>query len=164
MPPNKVIDVQALAGDSTDNVPGVPGIGIKTAAELINTYGDLETLLKRAGEIKQTKRRENLIEHAEMARISKKLVTLDHKAPVPVPLSEFGVIEPDPRELVGFLKAMEFATLMKRVAAEWDLSDAGFDSRRNARCCRAEGGKRVRKRRRSFPRTSRARSSIATRF
>ncbi|MEQ1864110.1 MAG: DNA polymerase I [Micropepsaceae bacterium] len=124
VPPSKVIDVQALAGDSTDNVPGVPGIGIKTAAELINTYGDLETLLKRAGEIKQNKRRENLIEHAEMARISKRLVTLDHKAPVPVPLSEFGVIEPDPRELVGFLKAMEFATLMKRAAAEWDLSDA----------------------------------------
>jgi len=124
VPPNKVNDVQALAGDSTDNVPGVRGIGVKTAAELINLYGDLETLLKRASEIKQPKRRESLIEHAEMARISKKLVTLDHKAPVPAPLSEFGVIEPDPRELVAFLKAMEFATLMKRVANEWDLSDA----------------------------------------
>jgi DNA polymerase I len=124
VPPSKVIEVQALAGDSTDNVPGVPGIGIKTAAELINEYGDLETLLKRAGEIKQNKRREKLIEHAEMARISKRLVTLDHKAPVPVPLAEFGVIEPDPRELVAFLKAMEFSSLMKRVAGEWDLSDA----------------------------------------
>ena len=69
--PDKVIDVQALAGDSTDNVPGVPGIGVKTAAELINEYGDLETLLKRAGEIKQPKRRESLIDNAELARISK---------------------------------------------------------------------------------------------
>jgi DNA polymerase-1 len=118
-----VIDVQALAGDSTDNVPGVPGIGVKTAAELINTYGDLETLLKRAGEIKQPKRRETLIENAEKARISKKLVTLDCNAPVPVPLDELGVIEPDARELAGFLKAMEFAALLKRVANEWDLTD-----------------------------------------
>jgi DNA polymerase-1 len=92
VPPSKVIDVQALAGDSTDNVPGVPGIGVKTAAELINTYGDVETLLKRAGEIKQPKRRESLIEHAEKARISKKLVTLDFNAPLPMPLAELGVI------------------------------------------------------------------------
>jgi len=77
VPPSKVIEVQALAGDSTDNVPGVRGIGVKTAAELINAYGDLETLLRRAGEIKQPKRREALIEHAELARVSKKLVTLD---------------------------------------------------------------------------------------
>jgi DNA polymerase-1 len=121
--PSKVIDVQALAGDSTDNVPGVPGIGVKTAAELINTYGDLETLLKRAGEIKQPKRRESLIEHAEKARISKRLVTLDCDMEVPVPLGELAVIEPDPRELAGFLKAMEFAALLKRVANEWDMSD-----------------------------------------
>lgn len=121
--PGKVIDVQALAGDSTDNVPGVPGIGVKTAAELINIYGDLETLLQRAGEIKQPKRRETLIDNAEKARISKRLVTLEVNAPVPVPLSDFGVVEPDPRELAGFLKAMEFSTLLKRVAAEWDLSD-----------------------------------------
>ena len=121
--PAKVIDVQTLAGDSTDNVPGVPGIGVKTAAELINAYGDLETLLKRAGEIKQPKRRESLIENAEKARISKKLVTLDCNAPVPVPLGELAVIEPDPRELVGFLKAMEFNALLNRTAKEWDLSD-----------------------------------------
>jgi len=121
--PDKVIDVQALAGDSTDNVPGVPGIGVKTAAELINAYGDLETLLKRAGEIKQPKRRESLIEHADKARMSKRLVTLDCNAPVPVPLAEFAVIEPDPRELVGFLKAMEFSALLNRTAKEWDLSD-----------------------------------------
>ncbi len=123
--PDKVIDIQALAGDSTDNVPGVPGIGVKTAAELINIYGDLETLLKRAGEIKQPKRRESLIEHADKARISKKLVTLDCNAPVPVPLAEFAIIEPDPRELVGFLKAMEFNALLGRTAKEWDLSDTG---------------------------------------
>jgi DNA polymerase-1 len=121
--PSKVVDVQALAGDSTDNVPGVPGIGVKTAAELINTYGDLETLLKRAGEIKQPKRRESLIENAEKARISKKLVTLDCDMEVPVPIGELAVVEPNARELVGFLKAMEFAALMKRVANEWDLSE-----------------------------------------
>ena len=80
--PDKVVQVQALAGDSTDNVPGVRGIGVKTAAELINHYGDLETLLKRAGEIKQPKRRETLIENAENARISLKLVTLDDNVPL----------------------------------------------------------------------------------
>src|SRR5437667_2736037 len=122
VPPEKVVEVQALAGDSTDNVPGVPGIGVKTAAQLIVEYGDLEELLKRAGEIKQPKRREALIENAEKARISKKLVTLDCNAPVPVPLAEFAVIEPDPRELVGFLKAMEFNALLNRTAKEWDLS------------------------------------------
>jgi DNA polymerase-1 len=124
VPPEKVVEVQALAGDSTDNVPGVPGIGIKTAAELINTYGDLEALLARAAEIKQPKRRESLIEHADKARVSKRLVQLDACAPVPVPLSDLCVVEPDPRELAGFLKAMEFNTLFRRVAAEWDLSDA----------------------------------------
>jgi len=123
VPPSKVIDVQALAGDSTDNVPGVPGIGVKTAAELINLYGDLETLLKKAGEIKQPKRRETLIDNAEKARISKKLVTLDDKAPVPTPINELGVIEPDARELMAFLKAMEFTALIKRVAKEWEMDE-----------------------------------------
>ncbi len=121
--PSKVVDVQALAGDSTDNVPGVPGIGVKTAAELINLYGDLETLLKRAGEIKQPKRRETLIDNAEKARISKKLVQLDCDSPVPVPLGELGVFDADPKELIGFLKAMEFSSLIKRVAKEWDLEE-----------------------------------------
>src|SRR3954447_17567136 len=88
VPPEKVVEVQALAGDSTDNVPGVPGIGIKTAAQLIVEYGDLETLLKRAGEIKQPKRREALIEHAEKARISKQLVQLDDKVKLDVPLGK----------------------------------------------------------------------------
>src|ERR1700759_4624498 len=106
--PDKVVQVQALAGDSTDNVPGVRGIGIKTAAELINTYGDLETLLKRAGEIKQNKRRETLIENAENARVSLKLVTLDDHVPLKSQPGEFAVHEPDAKELVAYLKAMEF--------------------------------------------------------
>jgi DNA polymerase-1 len=121
--PDKVIEVQALAGDSVDNVPGVPGIGIKTAAQLIEEYGDLETLLARAHEIKQTKRRENLIEFAEQARISKKLVTLDDRVPLEVPLEDLGVHAPDPERLIAFLHAMEFNTLTKRVATK-----AGIDA------------------------------------
>ena len=116
VPPEKVVEVQALAGDSVDNVPGVPGIGIKTAAQLIVEYGDLETLLQRAGEIKQPKRREALIENAEKARISKKLVQLDDKVALDVPLDELAVHDPDARKLIAFLKAMEFTTLTKRVA------------------------------------------------
>src|ERR1700754_1928778 len=106
--PDKVVQVQALAGDSTDNVPGVRGIGIKTAAELIGEYGDLETLLKRAGEIKQNKRRETLIENAENARISLKLVTLDQKGPLKEQPDELAGHEPDAKALIAFLKAMEF--------------------------------------------------------
>ncbi len=121
--PNKVVQVQALAGDSTDNVPGVRGIGIKTAAELINTYGDLETLLKRAGEIKQNKRRETLIEHAENARISLKLVTLDQQVPIEEKPEEFAVAEPRATELLAFLKAMEFTSITKRVAAHFEVQD-----------------------------------------
>jgi DNA polymerase-1 len=114
--PDKVIDVQALCGDSVDNVPGVPGIGIKTAALLIQEYGDLETLLKRAGEIKQPKRRESLIEHADKARISKVLVTLKDDVPITTPLEELGVSDIDPKPLLAFLERMEFRTLTKRVA------------------------------------------------
>ena len=114
--PDKVVEVQALAGDSTDNVPGVPGIGIKTAALLIDEYGDLETLLAQADGIKQKKRRENLIEFAEQARISKKLVMLDQNVPVDVALDEMGVVEPDAETLIGFLKDMEFNTLTRRIA------------------------------------------------
>src|SRR5215468_698733 len=88
VPPDKVIEVQALIGDSTDNVPGVPGIGVKTAAQLIGEYGDLETLLKRATEIKQDKRRQTLIDNAEAARISKKLVTLDQNVKLDVPVED----------------------------------------------------------------------------
>src|SRR5882757_6312321 len=95
VPPEKVIEVQALIGDSSDNVPGVPGIGVKTAAQLIGEFGDLETLLGRAGEIKQQKRRESLIEHAEKARLSKKLVLLDTHVALDVPLADLAVHEPD---------------------------------------------------------------------
>jgi DNA polymerase I len=115
--PDKVVDVQALAGDSSDNVPGVPGIGVKTGAELINLYGDLETLLQRAGEIKQNKRRENLIEHAALARISKRLVTLDKHVPDLEAVGSFAVDVPRAAELIGFLKAMEFTTITKSIAA-----------------------------------------------
>ena len=117
VPPNKVVDVQALAGDSTDNVPGVPGIGIKTAAQLILEYGDLETLLARAGEIKQNKRRENLIEFAEQARISQRLVRLAQDAPVPEPLDSFTVKQPDADTLLSFLEAQSFKSLTAKVEA-----------------------------------------------
>jgi len=110
--PSKVIDVQALAGDSSDNVPGVPGIGVKTAAELINKYGNLETLLKSANEIKQNKRRETLIENKDKALISKKLVTLRHDAPVDRNLTEFKLKEIDKDKLYKFLREMEFNRLL----------------------------------------------------
>jgi len=116
VPPEKVIEVQALIGDSTDNVPGVPGIGVKTAAQLIGEYGDLETLLARASEIKQDKRRQSLIDNAEKARLSKKLVTLDDQVKLDVPIGDLAVHEPDHKRLIGFLKAMEFNALMRRVA------------------------------------------------
>jgi len=130
VPPEKVVEVQALAGDSTDNVPGVPGIGIKTAAQLIVEYGDLETLLARAGEIKQPKRREALIENAEKARISRQLVLLDDKVDLEVPLDELAVHEPDARKLIAFLKAMEFSTLTRRVAdySQIDPADVEADA------------------------------------
>ncbi len=114
--PDKVIDVQSLAGDSTDNVPGVPGIGVKTAAELIGEYGDLDTLLARAGEIKQPKRREKLIEFAEQARISRELVTLKQDVPTEIGIERFALREPIPETLLGFLREMEFNSLTKRIA------------------------------------------------
>src|SRR5437879_5321394 len=116
VPPEKVIEVQALIGDSTDNVPGVPGIGVKTAAQLIGEYGDLETLLARAGEIKQEKRRQALIGNADQARLSKRLVTLDAHVKLDVPLADLVVHDPDHKRLIAFLKAMEFTTLTRRVA------------------------------------------------
>ena len=109
---SKVIDVQSLAGDSSDNVPGVPGIGVKTAAELINKYGNLETLLKFANEIKQNKRRETLIENKDKAIISKKLVTLRHDAPVNMELNEFVLKDIDKDKLYKFLREMEFNRLL----------------------------------------------------
>jgi len=114
--PERVVDVQALAGDSVDNVPGAPGIGIKTAALLINEYGDLESLLARAEEIKQPKRRQTLIDHAEQIRLSQRLVLLDEKTPLDFTLDDLEVKEPDAERLLGFLAEMEFRTLTKRVA------------------------------------------------
>src|SRR5438445_2949480 len=128
VPPNKVVEVQALAGDSTDNVPGVPGIGVKTAAQLIVEYGDLEQLLFRATEIKQPKRREALLENAEKARISRKLVLLDDKVDLEVPLDDLAVHEPDARKLIAFLKAMEFSTLTRRVAEYSQLDPADVEA------------------------------------
>ena len=124
VPPDKVIEVQSLIGDSTDNVPGVPGIGVKTAAQLIGEYGDLETLLKRAGEIKQDKRRQSLIDNADKARLSKKLVTLDDHVKLDVPIGDLAVHEPDHKRLIAFLKAMEFSSLTRRVA-EFSSIEAG---------------------------------------
>ena len=123
--PDKVIDVQALAGDSVDNVPGVPGIGIKTAAQLIDEYGDLDTLLARAEEIKQNKRRENLIEFAEQARISRELVTLKRDTPMPVGFVDMALSAPKGEKLIGFAKALEFNTLTKRLAERygWTVDD-----------------------------------------
>ncbi|GAB1718063.1 MAG: DNA polymerase I [Nitrobacter sp.] len=133
VPPEKVVEVQALAGDSIDNVPGVPGIGVKTAAQLITEYGDLETLLARAGEIKQPKRREALIENAEKARISRQLVLLDDHVALDVPLEDLAVQEPDARKLIAFLKAMEFTTLTKRVAEYSQVNAAEIEpDRKNA--------------------------------
>jgi DNA polymerase-1 len=124
--PDKVIDVQALCGDSVDNVPGVPGIGVKTAAELINTYGNLETLLERATEIKQNARREKLIANADLARISKQLVTLEQKVPVEIDLDGLVRQPMSPSALFPFLKAMEFATITKRMATLLDANPDDF--------------------------------------
>src|SRR5262244_3346109 len=104
VPPEKVIEVQALIGDSTDNVPGVPGIGVKTAAQLINEYGDLETLLSRAGEIKQEKRRQSLIDFAEQARLSKRLVLLDDQVELKCALEDLPLDGRDPKVLIAFLR------------------------------------------------------------
>ncbi|MEP7031983.1 MAG: DNA polymerase, partial [Pseudolabrys sp.] len=126
--PDKVIEVQALIGDSSDNVPGVPGIGVKTAAQLITEYGDLETLLKRAKEIKQDKRRESLIANAEIARISKRLVTLDQNVPLDVAVDELAVHEPDYKNLIAFLKAMEFSTITRRVAEKSGIDASAVEA------------------------------------
>ncbi len=113
--PDKVVDVQALCGDSVDNVPGAPGIGVKTASALINEYGDLETLLARASEIKQDKRRQTLIDFADQIRLSRQLVQLDCDTPLPQPIAELAVEEPDHEVLAEFLERMEFRTLARRV-------------------------------------------------
>ncbi|GHA20549.1 DNA polymerase I [Devosia pacifica] len=126
--PDKVIDVQALCGDSVDNVPGVPGIGVKTAAELINTYGDLETLLARAEEIKQPARRQKLIDNAELARVSKQLVTLNQDVPLPLEVDALARQPIPPASLFPFLKAMEFQTIVRRLGGLLDADPDAFEA------------------------------------
>ena len=117
--PDKVVDVQALAGDSSDNVPGVPGIGIKTAAELINQFGNFENVLKKADQIKQNKRRESLIENKDKATISKKLVTLKKDVPVKNEITEFDLKNIDKDKLYTFLREMEFNRLLSSVISTY---------------------------------------------
>ncbi len=114
--PEKMIDLQAMMGDSVDNVPGVPGIGQKTAAQLLEQFGDLDTLLARAGEIKQEKRRQTIIDNADKARISRELVRLKNDVPLPEGLDDLVLQQPDGPKLIAFLKTMEFTTLTRRVA------------------------------------------------
>ena len=116
VPPEKMIDLQSLTGDSTDNVPGVPGIGPKTAAQLLDEFGDLDTLLAHAGDIKQQKRRENIIEFADQARLARQLVTLKTDVPLETGLDGLLLEPTDGPRLIGFLKAMEFNSLTRRVA------------------------------------------------
>ncbi|HEY7901379.1 MAG TPA: DNA polymerase I, partial [Caulobacteraceae bacterium] len=113
--PERVVDVQALCGDSVDNVPGAPGIGVKTASALITEYGDLDSLLERAGEIKQDKRRQTLIDFADQIRLSRQLVQLDCETPLPQPVDDLAVAAPDPATLGAFLETMEFRTLARRL-------------------------------------------------
>ncbi|MFJ7352613.1 DNA polymerase I [Phyllobacterium sp. NPDC097923] len=127
VPPEKMIDLQALTGDSTDNVPGIPGIGPKTAAQLLEEFGDLDTLLSRAGEIKQQKRRENIIAFSEQALISRQLVTLKTDTPIDVGLDEFGLEPQDGPKLVAFLKAMEFTSLTRRAAEATGIDAAAVE-------------------------------------
>ena len=129
--PDRVIDVQSLAGDSVDNVPGAPGIGVKTAALLINEYGDLESLLERASEIKQPKRKDTLINFADQIRISRDLVTLKVDADIEVSLEDLEVKEPDSTELLKFLNEMEFRTLTNRIAAKLGV-DAPVNEQKTA--------------------------------
>jgi DNA polymerase-1 len=123
--PDKVVEVQALAGDSTDNIPGVPGVGVKTAAELINTFGSLEKLLEQASTIKQPKRREALIENAELARISRRLVLLDDAAPLPVPIENLIWKRDHHTELAAFLQAQNFKSLLTKLG---DINSSANDT------------------------------------
>ncbi|MAV99741.1 MAG: DNA polymerase I [Rhodobiaceae bacterium] len=127
VPPNKVVDVQSLAGDSTDNIPGVPGIGLKIAAELINEYETLENLLDNAESIKQTKRRENLISHANDARISYRLALLDSSTPLDLMLDDLSYQQLDHEKILSFSKEMEFSNLEKRI----DSWFSNFDKNTN---------------------------------
>ncbi len=129
LPPEKIVDIQSLEGDTSDNVPGAPGIGRKTAAQLVSEYGDLDTLLARASEIKQPKRRETLTdpEVIEKVRISKQLVQLVRDVKVEVPLDETGLVRPDGRRLIAFFKALEFTTITKKVGELYGVDPAKVD-------------------------------------
>ncbi len=147
--PGKVTEVQALAGDSADNVPGVPGIGIKTAAELINHYGDLESLLARAEEIKQPKRREKLIENADLARVSLELVTLDQHVDVEHSIDGFELTPPDAKPLIAFFEEQEFRSLKVKAAHAWGedlppdpVSEAAVTVEKNYACVTNEAALR----------------------
>ena len=131
--PERVIDVQSLAGDSVDNVPGAPGIGIKTAALLINEYGDLDSLLERAGEIKQPKRRESLIDNANQIRTSRELVTLKTDMQMDCTFEDFEVRAPNPDTVLGFLADMEFRTMSARIANKLGVSAPVIDIPNGAR-------------------------------
>jgi DNA polymerase-1 len=137
--PERVIDVQALAGDSTDNVPGVAGIGVKTAALLINEYGDLEAVLARAGEIKQPKRRQSLIDHAEDARVSLDLVRLRDDVPVDETLEAFAIREPEPDALLGFLKAQNFKSLTAKFESRFGAAPGDDTVTPSAAAAETEG-------------------------
>lgn len=130
VPPEKVVEVQALAGDSVDNVPGVPGIGIKTAAQLVTDYGDVEGIIAAAqsGAIKQPKRRDAIIENADHARISRKLVLLEDHVPLETPIDDLGIHDPEPKNLIAFLKAMEFTTITRRVAETYEIDASQVDA------------------------------------
>jgi DNA polymerase-1 len=128
VPPEKMIDLQALTGDSVDNVPGVPGIGPKTAAQLLEQFGDLDTLLARAAEIKQDKRRQSIIDNADKARISRDLVRLKDDVPVADALSDFALQPPNGPKLISFLKAMEFTSLTRRVAEATGAEPADIEA------------------------------------
>jgi len=128
--PNRVIDVQSLAGDSVDNVPGAPGIGVKTAALLINEYGDLDSLLERASEIKQPKRRETLIDNADQIRTSRELVTLKTDMEMDCDFDDFQVQAPDPEVVLKFLAEMEFRTMSARIANKLGVSAPEISSDR----------------------------------
>ena len=138
--PNRVIDVQSLAGDSVDNIPGAPGIGVKTAALLINEFGDLDTLLERAGEIKQPKRRQTLIEKADQIRVSRELVTLKQDMEIEFDFEQFEFKDPEPDVLLGFLAEMEFSTLNNRIAAKLGVEAPVIASAHSGGSTPDEGG------------------------
>ncbi len=126
--PDRVVDVQSLAGDSVDKVPGAPGIGIKTAALLINEFGDLDQLLARAGEIKQPKRRQTLIDNEAQIRLSKRLVALDCSTPLDFTLDDLEIRDPEPEVLLGFLAEMEFRTITRRIAEKLDAEPPAIET------------------------------------